>query len=204
MRCRESIINLVCIYSCYFLQIQCKQEFISALNSYKCRILTFSWNIDFVIYCLFSHSFSSFDVSFYADIKNAIGFWRSHLVFKLQLDGLQNEHYSTEYAHSLFYSLSNCIVFFYSHSNTSSRNTLFLQLKKYERPPKTNCIFHISIKNTTIEKNVRKNTYLDFKFFLINLLLYIILYITIFLEQIRSVSAPTVAVEGNCISMCRY
>ena len=31
---RESIINLLCIYSCYFLQIPCKQEFISVLNLY--------------------------------------------------------------------------------------------------------------------------------------------------------------------------
>ena len=65
----------------------------------------------YIVY--FRMVFSSFDVSFYVsnNIKNAISYWRLHLVFKMQLDRLRNEHYSTECAHSIFFSISNCIIF---------------------------------------------------------------------------------------------
>ena len=126
---RHNYFDLLCIYSSYFLQIQCKQAFISTLNSYLVYDLTSSYDVDFVY---FHMVFSSFDVSFYvSNIKNAISFWRFYLVFKMQLDRLRNEHYSTECAHSIFCSLSNCIIFFlvilihYPFSNT-----FFSQLTK--------------------------------------------------------------------------
>ena len=112
----------------------------------------------YIVY--FRMVFSSFDVSFYvSNIKNAISFWRLHLVFKMQLDRLWNEHiickllyFIPYFAHSIFCSLSNCIIFFivilihYPFSNT-----LFSQLTNYQRPLNTDCIFHITIKrNTTL------------------------------------------------------
>ena len=114
----------------------------------------------YIVY--FRMVFSSFDVSFYvSNIKNAISFWRLHLVFKMQLDRLWNEHYLTECGHTIFCSLSNCIIFFivilihYPFSNT-----LFSQLTNYQRPLNTDCIFHITIKR---KRRFKKETYLDLK-----------------------------------------
>ena len=121
--------------------------------------------------------FSSFDVSFYvSNIKNAISFWRFYLVFKMQLDRLRNEHHSTECAHSIFCSLSNCIIFFtvilihYPFSNT-----FFFTTNKLTATAKNRLHFSYSHKKKYVDLK-KEHTLILNKFWWIYYFKYILLY----------------------------